>query len=617
MNYWCEALRGHEPFVRMHEAHVWRLLEGAREHYAPPGAMLMQPEDGFPDRLCWVRQGSVIGRPVLNAQEAFELEAGSLWPVSALLAGRPVRTHYQAHDDCFYLSFPWSLVQTVMQDSDVLSQYLQQQAESVLQASARTLRQALQTQWQQGAELERSLLSLPAKQVVSLPQRESLRQALTTMHQRQVGSVLLVGDDGQPSGILTRHDLLDRVVLAARSLDEPVALVMSQPVHTVDANSTLADAAVQMARHGIRHLPVLHNGRVINVVSERDLFALQQQTLRQVGGQVVAATTVAELRSAASAIRDLAAHLLAQGAPPQMLTRLISDLNDRLTRRIIELQLLQSGPSDQHMCWVALGSEGRHEQTISTDQDNALIFQSEQPALDRPRWQAFARQVNETLDACGYPLCKGGIMASTTAWCKTLQEWRDLCAQWIERGAPEDLLNAAVLFDLRALAGPSDWVDNLQQDMLERVRRNPRFLRQWVENHLQTGVALNWHGGLATQAVNGQEVIDIKLSGTAIVVDAARILALSCGLQATSTTERLRQAGQRLGVPQAEYEGWVTAFSHLQMLRLQQQILAAQDHASANQLPVDRLNAVERQMLKTVFRSLRGLQQRLQLDYLR
>ena len=269
------------------------------------------------------------------------------------------------------------------------------------------------------------------------------------------------------------------------------------------------------------------------------------------------------------------------------------------------------------MCWIALGSEGRHEQTVSTDQDNALIFESGQPEQDRNRWLAFARQVNDTLDACGYPLCHGGIMAGTPQWCHTLQEWQELAAQWVERGSPQDLLQSAVLFDMRALAGQSDWVRTLQQDVLQRVRANPRFLRQWVENHLQTGVALGWHGGLVTQVDQGREFIDVKLSGTAIVVDAARILALSCGLTETSTPGRLQQAGRQLGIPEAEYEGWVTAFHYLQTLRLKQQILTPDAHALANQVPVGGLNMVDRQMLKTAFRAIRVLQQRLRLDYIR
>ena len=615
--YWTEALQRHEPFSRMHPDHVRSLVMSAREHYAPDGTSLLRPEDGVPECLFWVRQGAVTGHPLPAGQAPFELEAGSLWPIGALKEARPVGTVYQAHGDCFYLSFPWSVVQGVMPLSLVLARHIEDRWTSTVHAAARSLRQSLQAQRPEGGAMERPLSSLARRQVLCLPQQTPLRQALQAMLARRVGSVLLSGSDGQPSGILTRHDLLDRVVLAGVDLDDAAAVVMSQPVHAIEERQSLADAALLMARLGVRHLPVMREGQLVNIVSERDLFFVQQKTLRHVAGLVSAARTLGQWQDAAVAIRELAAHLLAQGAPAGLLTELISDLNDRLTGRIIGLTLEAQGLDDSRMCWIALGSEGRQEQTIATDQDNALVFESAQPDLDRPRWQAFARRVNETLDACGYPLCKGGIMASTQAWCRTRQEWQAQVAQWIERGSPEDLLNAAIFFDMRALAGQSAWASDLQAGVLRQVQANPRFLRQWVDNHLLSGVALHWHGGLAVDKVGGRETIDIKRSGTAIVVDAARILALSCGLSAVSTPQRLRLAGRQLGIPPFEYEGWVTAFEYLQTLRLQQQILGAPQDLSPNGVDIQRMNMVNRQMLKTVFRAIQGLQQRLQLDYIR
>jgi CBS domain-containing protein len=149
------------------------------------------------------------------------------------------------------------------------------------------------------------------------------------------------------------------------------------------------------------------------------------------------------------------------------------------------------------------------------------------------------------------------------------------------------------------------------------VPERPLFLQLWVSNHLNSGVALSWHGGLATTEVDGQELIDIKLSGTAIVVDAARILALSQGIAATATHERLLQACERMGIAQTEYRSWVTAFDFLQTLRLKRQILSHGDHANANAVRLEDLNLLDRQMLKSAFQAIRSLQQRLKLDHVR
>ena len=614
---WMQALSACEPFARMDPGHVRRLVLSAHERYWPPGGQILGPQAGAPQHLYWIRQGCVNGQPdpELGPAQAFQMEAGSVWPVSALLGGRPVSSRYTAHDDCFMLCFPWDTVKSVMNDSPVLAGHLQQQARSVLQAAWRQIRQTLQSRWLQTDNLDQALVTLPAREVLCMPQSTPLRQALSEMQRRRVGSVLLKDGAGQLCGILTRHDVLDRVVLAEVPLDAPASSVMSGPVRGIEADLPMSEAALLMAKHDIRHLPVLRQGEVINLVSERDLFAAQRLTLRHVGALVQSASNLSDFQLAAGAIRNYAGRLLAQGTSPQLLTRLVSDLNDRLTRKLLVGQLLRSGLSEQDMCWIALGSEGRQEQTIATDQDNALIFRGSEQ--DRPRWQAFALEVNRALDACGYPLCKGGIMASSAIWCRTLDEWRSQCAQWIEQGRPADLLEAAVFFDLRGLHGQLQWADQLHSEILQRIAVNPRFLRQSVQNHLGTGVALNWHGGLAWQNNEGHEFIDVKLSGTAIAVEAARILALSQGVVATSTEQRLLQAGRTMGVPDAEVKGWVTAFYYLQALRLKQQLLHVDSHHDANQVPFSQMDLVDRQMLKVAFRAIRSLQQRLQLDYLR
>lgn len=617
IGYWMQAMQCCEPFARMDKDHLRALVLCAQERYAAPGRPILGPEQGVPQALYWIRQGAVVGHPIGREDQAFELEAGQLWPVNALLAQRPVQTRYVARDDCFYFAFPWSQVQEIMAVSIVLAEHVQAQSRNLLETSDRLLQQQLQVRYQQAVRLDAAMSSLPDKEVVSMPETASLRQALEVMHLRQLGSVLLTDASGRLSGILTRDDVIGRVVLPGLSLQEPACRVMSRPVETLESTHSLEDAAVLMNRRGIRHVPVMRDGRVVNLVSERDLFSLQRQNLRHTRALVMQAQSLADLKTAARAIRELAGHLLAQGTAAETLTRLLSDLNDRLTVQVIEMVLAQTQLPRHRFCWVALGSEGRQEQTVATDQDNALVFASEQPALDRPCWQAFAKQVNDALDACGYPLCRGGIMASTEAWCHSPDEWQQLSAQWIERGASEDLLKTAIWSDLRTLYGPSAWVYELRQDFLARVKANPRFLRQWVEQNMQTGVALNVLGGLATETREGRETIDIKHAGTAIVVDAARILALSCGLAATSTVERLQQAGRQLGIPEVEYQGWVTAFRYLQALRLKRQMLAQEILSEANRLEITSLNLVDRQMIKSAFRSIRSLQQRLQMDYIR
>ena len=332
--------------------------------------------------------------------------------------------------------------------------------------------------------------------------------------------------------------------------------------------------------------------------------------------------SVDELRVAAADIRSFAGELLAQGVGAHQLTKLISHLNDVLTEQLVRLTADAHRLSLDRGCWLAFGSEGRSEQTIATDQDNGLVFESDAPELDRPAWLAFAGAVNEALDACGYPLCRGNVMASNPECCLTSAEWCARFSAWIEHGAPEDLLNASIYFDVRPLAGNVVLAQPMLDLVCNRAEEVPRFVKQMAENALFRRPPLNWLGAIDSRDVDGRSMVNLKLQGTAIFVDAARLYALAHGIAQTSTRRRFEAVAPMLGVEPHESEGWIAAFEFLQMLRLQVQVqpaapsnTTAADHL--NLAEVAALNDIERRVLKESFRVARRLQQRMELDYQR
>ena len=265
-------------------------------------------------------------------------------------------------------------------------------------------------------------------------------------------------------------------------------------------------------------------------------------------------------------------------------------------------------------CWLAFGSEGRAEQTISTDQDNGLVFLSEQPEQDRQRWLAFARDVNEALDRCGYPLCKGHVMASNPQCCLTPQEWGRRFEDWLEHGAPDDLLKANIYFDLRALAGRRDLAETLREQITRKSAGLSRFAKQMADNALRHRVPLNWRGAIDTRDVDDRAVVDVKRNGTAIFVDVARLYALALGVPHTGTRERFEAIGPLLRVAAPDSQAWIAAFEYLQTLRLQVQMTDT-PLESANLVDLKALNNIDRHILKESFRVARRLLQKIELDY--
>jgi len=560
------------------------------------------------------------------------------------MGARAVTGTYTAHQDTFCLRIDAQVVREVAALSPPFADFLSRSILTLLEASQRLLRESQASQALADQSLESPLGELMCPRAGERGARHARERGLRLMHQQRVGSIPVVDAGGHIVGILTRYDVLGRITLPQLPLDTPIDQVMSSPVRSLGTEDSALEAALLMSQHGIRHVPVTRGGRLVGIVSERDLFAIQRLSIKQIGTAIRSARALDTLEQAGADIRRFAGILLGQGVQARQLTRLISRLNDALTVRIVESIAADRGMNLHRACWLAAGSEGREEQTISTDQDNGLLFESDEPEKDRPVWLAFAKDVNQALDACGFPLCRGNVMASNPQWCLTTEEWGARFTRWISRGAPEDLLDASIWLDFRPLAGRVELAAGLRPLTNDVVRRTPRFLRQLAANVLGHRVPLDWLGGFDTTRRKGQELLDVKLNGTMIYVDAARLYALANGIEAVNTRSRFEAVARALRVPPHEAEGWVGGFEFLQMLRLRRQIGdagasgAAGDGGGAgssrggsdgsgqsggasepdpNLLDVASLNDIDRRILKEALRVARRLQQRMQLDFAR
>lgn len=619
-----QELTRHVPFAQMQAADVDALITASQQAYFEPGEVLIDPSRGVVQEVYLIRRGAVSGRSGLaEAQGGVQYEAGDVFPVGAALGARAVTGTYTAQADTFCLVVPVATLNTIAERSPPLADHLNRRVQQFLELSRRALQVAYAQQTLAEQSLETPLADLLRRAAFGVSPDTSLQAALAQMHERRIGSVLVLDEDtGQAQGILTRHDILGRVTLAQKTLSTPIAEVMSAPVVTLLKTQTAQDAALAMSRHGIRHVPVTDaQGRVVGILSERDLFALQRLSIKQVSTAIRAAPDVGTLRVVAQDIRHFARNLLGQGVGARQLTELISHLNDVFTERLVYVLAEQLGMDMRRACWLAFGSEGRSEQTIATDQDNGIVFEGDES--DRQKWLAFAKEVNEALDSCGFPLCRGNIMASNPECCLTQAEWMQRFDDWIDHGAPEDLLSACIYFDFRPLVGHAALVQPMRQLVQQHAAHNPRFMRQMAENALRNGPALSWTGSIDTQEVDGQQVIDLKLHGTAVYVDAARLYALAHGVPVTNTRERFEAAAQAMGVPPQEAEAWVSGFEYLQLLRLQVQLARERREAvdasdgNPNLIQVNVLNDIDRRVLKESLRVARRLQQRIEMDYLR
>ena len=612
-------LRRHAPFDRMAPEHLDYLADRLKVRYFPAETPILEPAMGAPNRIYVIKQGAVIvGSPQRGGPE-LALQEGECFPLGAMVAARPVSGTYRASHDTFCYELDDEGFRSLVTMSQPFHDFCTRRIAHLLEQALVNLQSDIALNTGQRLPLERTLDQIVLREPVSCPGSTSVRTALEVMHREGIGSMLITFKDGTLAGIFTLKDLLSRVALGSARLDGPIAEVMTPDPVTMPPNAFAYEAALTMSERGIHHLVVMDGTRIAGLISEKDLFALQRTGLRRIGARIGEANTVEAVAMIAADAREMTRDLLVQGVEGAHLVRILASLNDRLTRRVIQIELdaARIGPDD--LCWVAMGSEGRNERTLASDQDNGIVFPdgAGDPDAQRARLLPVAMRINQALAALGFSLCRGNVMAGNPQWCLSESEWRARFARWIAQGDPAAVLGAQIFFDFRALAGSMALAERLREWLAREVAGNSRFLHSLAVNALENRPPLGIVREFATGSDKAHpDAIDLKVNGTTLFVDGARILALANGIGATNTAERLRAAAAKGKIGAEEAEGWITAMNYVQVSRLRHQhAQLARGEPSDNYVNPDRLTPLERRLLKEALRSARGLQQRLQIDY--
>jgi len=613
----------------MEPGHLSWMLERMRLAYYAKDEVILSPEQGAAEYFFVIKQGLVHGeQKVANASEAdtwLELTEGECFPLGALLANRAVASIYRAGQDTFCYELPNDDFHTLLGLSEPFRDFCTHRIANLLEHS----KQIIQAQFAQSSTEQQSLNSPLSAVIRRLPvtcsSQTSIKDALQQMHDLRIGSMVAVDDNECPLGIFTLHDVLERIALPQIDLAGPVIDIMTTDLTSLPPYAPAYEAALYMAKHGFRHVLVVENKKLVGLVSEKDLFALQRVGLRQIGTSIRHAENVEALQQAAADIRSMAHNMMAQGVSAEQLTQFISTFNDSLTARVAELEMAASGIPDSLLaegwCWMALGSEGRFEQTLNTDQDNALIFKvPEGVSADHMRKQLLpvAKRINAKLALCGFPLCKGQIMASNPKWCLSLDEWKRTFSNWVANGTPEELMHASIFFDFRPVHGMQTLAEELRSWLAKMTVENTRFLHMMAANALRNRPPL---GIVRDFVLNSSNRIDLKLNGFAPFVDAARIFSLAAGVSYTGTIQRFRLSAPALHIAPAEVEAWINALLFIQMLRLRHHYETSMRKSGEAQPVMDNLidpgllNDLDRRILKEAFRQARKVQAKLTLDY--
>ena len=354
----------------------------------------------------------------------------------------------------------------------------------------------------------------------------------------------------------------------------------------------------------------------MNQFGENSFAVNRAQALAQ---KIEAADSFETLVIYAEEARRIDESFLGAGLGGSLSTYGISWLNDCLAARVVALSAEEARLPAANWCWISLGSEGRHEQTLVTDQDNGLIFSASdehEATLLRNVFLPFAQKVNQRLAECGFTLCSGDIMAGNPAWCRSEDEWKGLFFDWIHKPEPSSLLNASIFFDVRPLYGDFSLVTPLRNLLVKWAPQAETFLRLMATNALAAEPPIGFTGDVVMEKEGKEKFIDIKKYGIRIFVDVARIIGLAHGVASASTRTRFLEAGEKFGMSTLDVSAALQAMSELQRLRLGHQHQAIETGKNPdNHLHPDELSSYDEAVLREGLKQAKRLQQRLKLTY--
>ncbi|MDP5172214.1 MAG: DUF294 nucleotidyltransferase-like domain-containing protein [Bacteroidia bacterium] len=464
-----------------------------------------------------------------------------------------------------------------------------------------------------------SVRELSDQQVHMVRPDQSIREvALSMSNFHHDYALIMKGED--PIGIVTDEDLRSKVIAEGRSYDLPIREIMSRPVRAISPDARAFEAILLMFRHHVHHLAVRDGDGFFGVVRLDRLLHGQGTSpflfLHQIGQAASNEELKKRWKKAPAIIEDL----IERGAKPEIVNQIVSSISDVIAINIVERSVRVLGTPPAPFVFMALGSEGRREQTLSTDQDNAIIYEDVEPERREHVRDYFLRlgeRVSDDLNMVGFEYCSGGLMAKNPKWNHSLSHWKSRYTTWVQEPTPNNVMIGSTFFDCRAIYGSAALWEDLRGHILGLLTHNSQgFLGQLARAALINKPPLTFFGNLLFEDLEDKKkVLNIKRAMQTIS-DFARINALKHGLIVTNTGERLLELRKKEVLQEDEYRELHQSFYFMMRLRLTHQ--AGQMAATIspdNFLSNEEVSRIEKVTLKQIFRLIETYQKRIGLVY--
>lgn len=460
-----------------------------------------------------------------------------------------------------------------------------------------------------------------SKNPINCSAQTSIKEAAQIMTNKRVGSII-IAKNNMPIGIITDKDLRIKIATGLISIEESVTKIMSSPVITYPENITVAEAQIAMIKNRITHLCITKDGtpnsELKGILSEHDIVVIRENNASVLIKEVKRAKTAEELKHIRERAHQVLKRYIKQQIPIIFATKIIALVNESITQRIIDLAIVDMyEPPPTTFSWLAIGSQGREEQLLFTDQDNALVFgnvSESEYAKTQSYFLELAKKINHDLNIVGFELCPADMMGSNPKWCLSVSQWNEQFKAWITKPDQDNLMLCTIFFDFEFVYGDANLVDMMAKSIFESIDSRDIFLNYLGLNALKNPAPLSFFRQfLVEHDGEHKDQFDIKARAMMPLVDAARLLILSKNTKTQSNTiTRYEKLAALEPQNKDVYFACRNAFKKLLRFRTEQGLL---HNDSGRFIDLESLSKANRLELKNCFKAVKDIQDLIQTRF--
>ncbi|RPD99606.1 CBS domain-containing protein [Aureibaculum marinum] len=615
------------PFDLLKDEKLEQISKEVKIIYLEKGKIVFNVNEAYHDHFYMVRNGAIgLHRIKGDKNEMIDIcDSGDIFGLRALLAQENYTLKASANEESIIYGIPINVFQQASENNKKINKYLittfasnaftpytQEQSDEIFNDYIPNNNQ----------DIQNLKTANYTKKPIICQEDATVKEAAILMSKHGISCIVIVNQKKHPIGIITNSDLKHKIATGKFSIENSVKNIMSHPVVACNKKITVAEAQLQMIKFNIGHLCVTKDGTyntpLVGVLTRHDIVLSIGNNPSVLLKEIKRANRTKSLRNVRAKAHNLLKAYLDQNIPIRHICKIISELNDAITFRVIENAIKKmETPPPVEFSWLALGSQGRKEQLLYSDQDSALIFQ-DVPEDKYDETQAYflklAGHITKSLHKIGYEYCTAEMMASNPEWCMSYSNWKAQFENWIVNPDNKAILLSSIFFDFSRIYGNKTLVNNLTDSIFNSLEQSSHLLSLLAKDILQSPPPLGFFKQMVLEK-NGkyEDFFNIKVRALMPLIDAARLLILTHKIKNINNTALRYEKLSELEPENKElYDSCSYAFKALLKFKTKQGIA---NNDSGKFINLETLNKEEKLKLKRCFKPIREIQDLLKYRF--